>query len=428
MSIPVKETPILENLIIIRHRLYALKKDRDAYPDADLIVSLYKQTEEQVEALNNVRTGDIWNKSCRNKLNDVLDDIMALLSLFFMSIGRNRESPAVYVQLITAERYLEQLALMGTYTDAVLLKNQEKLKDIENILYSDSSDSTFVKVLKHKLESCESSLSTLLANVQDVSEQLQPIQNELVSLRRKLASLAQKPKGYTAAEVDDVLGQVRELDNSKLELLRADDIKGKELIEGLLEQIYEEIEDMKAAINNVAEPLVPIVERLKQIRSQLDKLALTHRWTLRETDLYAYLLQLQEIEKLRKDGSFRDSQAADNSIPEGQAVINFLLRGCYRLMAKMLSENVPVAEALMPVYNQLSTVRRCLIEVTKWGKPDSVRDLYPYQMKLASIDNMRVNGTFYDVEGNIPEGQAMCVALLNECYDMLHELISLADA
>jgi hypothetical protein len=46
-------------------------------------------------------------------------------------------------------------------------------------------------------------------------------------------------------------------------------------------------------------------------------------------------------------------------------------------MAKMLSENVPVAEALMPVHNQLSTVRRCLIEVTKWGKPDSIRDLYP---------------------------------------------------
>lgn len=40
-------------------------------------------------------------------------------------------------------------------------------------------------------------------------------------------------------------------------------------------------------------------------------------------------------------------------------------------MAKMLSENVPVAEALMPVHNQLSTVRRCLVEVTKWGKPDS---------------------------------------------------------
>jgi hypothetical protein len=57
-----------------------------------------------------------------------------------------------------------------------------------------------------------------------------------------------------------------------------------------------------------------------------------------------------------------------------------------------------------------------------------VRDLYPYQMKLASIDNMRFNGTFCDEEGNIPEGQAICVALLSECYDILHELIALADS
>lgn len=74
------------------------------------------------------------------------------------------------------------------------------------------------------------------------------------------------------------------------------------------------------------------------------------------------------------NGKFKD---ADGNVPEGQTVINFLLRGCYRLISKMLGENVPVAEALMPVHNQLSTVRRCLIEVQKCGKPDSARDLYP---------------------------------------------------
>lgn len=141
------------------------------------------------------------------------------------------------------------------------------------------------------------------------------------------------------------------------------------------------------------------------------------------------------------NGKFVDSEG---KVPEGQTLLNFLLRACYRLMSKMLSESVPVAEALMPVYNQLSTVRRCLIEVTKWGAPDSgksyirngragalsnsnillVRELYPYQMKLASIDNMRQNGTFYDEDGMIPEGQGVCVAILNECYDILHDLIS----
>lgn len=48
-------------------------------------------------------------------------------------------------------------------------------------------------------------------------------------------------------------------------------------------------------------------------------------------------------------------------------------------------------------------------------------------MKLASIDNMRQNGTFYDEDGMIPEGQGLCVAILNECYDILHDLISKVD-
>jgi hypothetical protein len=43
---------------------------------------------------------------------------------------------------------------MGTYTDTILLENQERLDDIETILYSDSSDTCFVKVLKHKLTRC----------------------------------------------------------------------------------------------------------------------------------------------------------------------------------------------------------------------------------------------------------------------------------
>ena len=73
----------------------------------------------------------------------------------------------------------------------------------------------------------------------------------------------------------------------KIELFRSNP-KGRELIEGLLEQLHEETQDMKASTNSVSESLAPIVERLKQIKLQLERLALTHKWTLRETDLYTF--------------------------------------------------------------------------------------------------------------------------------------------
>jgi hypothetical protein len=91
--------------------------------------------------------------------------------------------------------------------------------------------------------------------------------------------------------------------------------------------------------------------------------------------------------------------------------------------------------ALMPVHNQLSTVRRCLVEVKKAGGPYSgtpllkfmliiARELYPYGMKLNSIDGMRVGGKFMTEDGSIPEGQGTVHALLAECYELLHELRS----
>lgn len=50
-----------------------------------------------------------------------------------------------------------------------------------------------------------------------------------------------------------------------------------------------------------------------------------------------------------------------------QALLNFMLHKCYRLIYVLLSASEPIAEALMPIHNQLLTVRRCLLEVKKWG-------------------------------------------------------------
>ena len=80
-----------------------------------------------------------------------------------------------------------------------------------------------------------------------------------------------------------------------------------------------------------------------------------------------------------------------------------------------------VSEALLPIYNQLLTLRKCLIEVKKSGGVSSPRELYPYSIKLNAIDNMRVDGKFiggYD----IPNGQVALTSLIGECFDIACEL------
>lgn len=97
----------------------------------------------------------------------------------------------------------------------------------------------------------------------------------------------------------------------------------------------------------------------------------------------------------------------------------------------------PVSEALLPIYNQLTTLRKCLLDVKKLGGVSSPRELYPYSMKvrnmtpgtvskltslqLNSIDNMRKDGKFM-VGNEIPDGQGRVTQLLEECFDLAYEL------
>ena len=75
----------------------------------------------------------------------------------------------------------------------------------------------------------------------------------------------------------------------------------------------------------------------------------------------------------------------------------YVLRRCYGLIYKLLSSSEPVSEELMPIVsglfrgqsfvpnhpmnwlqaNKLSTVKKCLNEVLKYGGPYDSRELYP---------------------------------------------------
>jgi hypothetical protein len=84
-----------------------------------------------------------------------------------------------------------------------------------------------------------------------------------------------------------------------------------------------------------------------------------------------------------------------------------------------MSSSEPISEELMPIANKLSTVKRCLNEVQKYGGPFSARDLYPYQLALFQIDQLRVDGKFIGRDGSIPEGQAILNAHLAESHEIV---------
>ncbi|SCZ87484.1 BZ3500_MvSof-1268-A1-R1_Chr2-2g04950 [Microbotryum saponariae] len=486
MVVPNQELPVLEALIknidsqrqrqrsfshaaavhlIIRNRLTALKKDRTEYIRAKDVLDIYSSLMTQVNNLNDIRAppskastseGEASTSSSaeeptpaewtqENRVDTTLNDVFQLLSLFFLTIGKSRESPATYSQLATMKRLLSHLTESGVFTEADLKPFQKRLLELKEIIVtgcdSDASpeegkrEEGLTRLLMNKWNDCDRMLQSLVASLSQLSPELAPVHQRLITLRRLLASIAARPRP-TAGDVANILTELRAIEDKRVngkfivERLASDGEtietyeppKGQQLVAGLLEDNFDICQDIAASegSEDVARgPLQPIYDRLSEMRAQLERLVLTHRWTLRETDLYSYQIALQDVDRMRgKDGKFHDSEG---NIPRGQIAILFILRRCYGLLYRLVSSSEPISEELMPIANKLETVKRCLLELMKYPGPYSARDLYPFQMSLAQVEGLKSDGQFKNRDGECVDGQAALFALEHEC----HELISI---
>lgn len=131
----------------------------------------------------------------------------------------------------------------------------------------------------------------------------------------------------------------------------------------------------------IPESFRPIYDVLIGIRNDLEKLSITQAWSLRETDLYDFQRQLDKIDEARVDGNWLDPDGRPAELYV-QRTLLYLIRRSYGYIYYLMNSSEPVSEALLPIYNQLQTLKRCLIEVKNSGGVGSVRELYPYSMKV----------------------------------------------
>ncbi|KAK9318450.1 hypothetical protein V1522DRAFT_408226 [Lipomyces starkeyi] len=420
-SVPKIEQAILQKLIAIRTRLTTLKQDRSTYLKSSDVNTVYEQTIDEVRKINHIREDPSLHDE-QNRVDVVLDDVFQLLSLSFLTVGV-RSAPATYASLTTVKRLLDHLKESRVYSNNDLAPIEDRLNEIKDIIERDvvSESAEIIQLIRAKISLCETELKELQDSLAVVSQELLPTLQKLVSIRRQIVSIGSRAK-FSISELKALQEELRNIENSRVDgnFLSPDGNipDGQNVLNGLLEDCHNVLNDFIAREDLVAPSLHPIYEQLTEMKNQLDNLMLTHKWTLRETDLYNYQQKLAAIDDMRVNGVFVDD---NGNTPEGQAILLYLLRRCYALIYRLLVSSEPVSEALIPIQNQLSTVRKCLMEVKRMGGLSSARELYPYQMKLASIDNLRMDGKFM-IGNHIPEGQGLLNALLAECFDLCHEL------
>ncbi|PNS19440.1 UPF0662 protein [Sphaceloma murrayae] len=433
------EQPILDSILRIRDQLSLLKQDRSSYIRTDDVMNYYKQVMQQVEKLNDIRSS---KPDEQNRVDLVLDDCFQLISLFFLTIGRNHEAPAVYSAISTVKRLLDHLKEAGFYSPKDLESIESHLQTWQASVERGQGDHSphLMKLLQARINVCKHTLDDLKAPLSKLDPDKMEVYIKLVSILRSLSACNTRSK-YPAKDVKDLHDQLLQIEDqlhekvshegksaeeayaerlAQITLSEGTVQDGNQVVSTLLARCLIWVEIIEKKEGKVEDRFKDVYDRLREIRDKLDQMNLTHAWSLRETDLYSYQRQLDRIDESRVDGNFLDAEGKPADL-HAQRTLLYLLRRSYAYIYQYIISSEPVSEALLPIYNQLLTLKRCLIEVKNAGGVDSPRELYPYSMKLNSIDNMKKDGKFM-VGNDIPEGQGAVIALLAECFDLAYDL------
>ncbi|KAF5231832.1 hypothetical protein FAUST_9065 [Fusarium austroamericanum] len=425
-----REQDILQKLTMIRDRLLLLKQDRTNYIRTQDVMPLFDETMDQVKDLTVVRAETGLKEE--NRLDKILESCFQLLSLFYLTIGRNNEAPATYAMTSTVKRLLDHLNEAELYSAKDLGSIKTTLEDLSKNIREAASDPSpdkrhppyMLTLLENRVELCNSTLSRLQKRLDKLPDYLLESHEKLISILRSI-SLANTKSKFSTSEVKKLRNQILEIgEKHNNGTFTAEDgavEEGGEVVRDLYNRCVRWSDLVLERQGEVADQWRPIYDTLIRIRNDLEKLSLTQAWSLRETDLYDFQRQLDRIDESRGDnGNWVDDRGRSADLWT-QRTFLYLIRRSYAYIYSFMLASEPVSEALLPVYNQLQTLKRCLIEVKNNGGVSSVRELYPYSMKLNSLDNMKVDGKFV-VNGDIPEGQGSVTELLHECFDLNYEL------
>jgi len=119
----------------------------------------------------------------------VLDSCFQLISLFFMTIGRNNEAPAAYALTSTIKRLLDHLTEVGLYSAKDLDHISATLQNLRQIVQKAEASYSpkLITLLSNRLDVCQGLLTNLLSRLGRLSHDLPAIHEKLISILRSIS-------------------------------------------------------------------------------------------------------------------------------------------------------------------------------------------------------------------------------------------------
>lgn len=187
------EQPILDKLLNIRDHLSILKQDRSTYVKSEDVIKFYNQLIVQVEALNRIRVN---KRDEQNRVDTVLDDCFQLISLFFMTIGRNQEAPAVYSAISTVKRLLDHLKEAGFFLpqDLESISNNIETWQASVERGKEHHSEELITLLNARIDVCRATLKELRDSLSQLDPHMMGRYQKLVSILRSLSACNTRSK------------------------------------------------------------------------------------------------------------------------------------------------------------------------------------------------------------------------------------------
>lgn len=128
-------------------------------------------------------------------MDKVLEGCFQLLSLFYLTIGRNDEAPASYALTSTIKRLLDHLMEANLYSAKDLESIQSTLERLAtNISHSGDENAPgpqhspyLLELLSKRVERCQTTLAKLQKRLGALDEPSQPTYEKLISILRSIS-------------------------------------------------------------------------------------------------------------------------------------------------------------------------------------------------------------------------------------------------
>lgn len=297
------------------------RQAQDTPPSSPILTSI-------VHLLNDLRDED---HLVQNRVDTVLDDCFQLISLFFLTIGRNNEAPALYSMTSSITRLCEHLKEAAFYSTKDLTGLQNTLDNMERSLESgkETYSPYLLDRIRYRLKICQGLLQGLRDFLKSLSPEMVGTWEKLVSILRSIAALNTRSK-FSLKDLNELREKLKEIETQMQDGKVLDEAgvasSGQDLVIPLLKRCLMFTEIVEQKQGKIDERFKETYDKLIDIRNHLERLTMTQAWSLRETDLYMWQRKLDRIDDSRRDGNFFDAEGHPADLHAQRVSFPYILR------------------------------------------------------------------------------------------------------